>query len=75
MKKRNTLTKHDLRRAIDNIYYQTQVLTMRMEDIERVLSDYIEFEKNEDKFKKFVDGKYKQEERKRSGKSTTPSEE
>tara|TARA_R100000808_G_scaffold24977_1_gene60085 strand:- start:1888 stop:2028 length:141 start_codon:yes stop_codon:yes gene_type:complete len=46
-----------------------------MEDIERVLSDYIEFEKNEDKFKKFVDGKYKQEERKRSGKSTTPSEE
>jgi hypothetical protein len=42
--------------------------------MERIFEDYIEFKKDMTGFKKFIDVKYKQQERKRSRKSTTPSE-
>ncbi len=75
MKKRRTVSKHDMRRALEGLLQHSQIVGMRLDDIERIIQDYIEFQKDMEKFKEFIDGKYKQEERKRSGKSTTSSEE
>jgi len=75
MKTRRTVSKHDMRRALEGLLQHAQIVGMRLDDIEKVIQDYIEFQKNLEKFKKFVDGKYKQKKRKRSGKSTTPSSE
>ena len=75
MKNKRVISKHDMRRALEGLLQHSQIVGMRLDDIERVLQDYIEFQEEMENFKEFIDGKYKQEERKRSGKSTTPSEE
>tara|TARA_R100001530_G_scaffold135253_2_gene112015 strand:+ start:2025 stop:2252 length:228 start_codon:yes stop_codon:yes gene_type:complete len=75
MKTRRSISKHDMRRALEGLLQHSQIVGMRLDDIERVLQDYIEFQKEMESFKKFIDGKYKQKERKRSGKSTTSSSE
>lgn len=66
MKKRNTITKHDMRRSIQSIYTQLQFVTERLRITETLLNDFIEMQKLDDKFSKFLDGKYKQSERKQS---------
>ena len=62
MKKSNTYSKHDLRRAIEEISMTTQFIIQRLRTLETLFNDYIEMEDNEDKFKEFLDGKYKQPE-------------
>jgi hypothetical protein len=66
MKKRNTITKHDIRRSIQSIYTQLQFVTERLRITETLLNDFIEMQKLEKKFEKYLDGKYKQSERKQS---------
>jgi len=62
MKKKKTYSKHDLRRSIEEISMTTQFLIQRLRTLETLFNDYIEMEDNEDKFKEFLDGKYKQPE-------------
>jgi len=66
MKKKNTITKHDIRRSIQSIYTQLQFGTERLRITETLLNDFIEMQKLEKKFEKHLDGKYKQSERKQS---------
>ena len=66
MKKRNTITKHDMRRSIQSIYTQLQFVTERRRITETLLNDFIEMQKLEKKFDKYLNGKYKQSERKQS---------
>ena len=66
MKKRNTITKHDMKRSIQSIYTQLQFVTERLRITETLLNDFIEMQKLDDKFSKYLDGKYKQSERKQS---------
>jgi len=66
MKKKNTITKHDLKRSIKSIYQQLSFVTERLRVTETLFNDFIEMEKLEDKFKDHLDGKYKQPERKQS---------
>ena len=75
MKSKRTVSKHDMRRALEGLLQHSQIVGMRLDDIERVLQDYIEFQKEMENFKEFIDGKYKPEKRKQSGKGTTSSEE
>jgi len=62
MKKKKTYSKHDLRRSIEEISMTTQFFIQRLRTLETLFNDYIEMEDNEDKFKEFLDGKYKQPE-------------
>lgn len=62
MKKKKTYSKHDLRRSIEEMSMTTQFIIQRLRTLETLFNDYIEMEGNEDKFKEFLDGKYKQPE-------------
>ena len=62
MKKKKTYSKHDLRRSIEELSMTTQFIIQRLRTLETLFNDYIEMEDNEDKFKEFLDGKYKQPE-------------
>ena len=62
MKKSKNYSKHDLRRSIEEISMTTQFIIQRLRTLETLFNDYIEMEDNEDKFKEFLDGKYKQPE-------------
>jgi hypothetical protein len=62
MKKKKTYSKHDLRRSIEEMSMTTQFIIQRLRTLETLFNDYIEMEDNEDKFKEFLDGKYKQPE-------------
>jgi|TARA_E500000318_G_scaffold104646_1_gene110824 hypothetical protein len=66
MKKKKTITKHDLRRSIQSIYQQLSFVTERLRVTETLFNDFIEMEKLEDKFKNHLDGKYQQSEHKQS---------
>ena len=62
MKKKKTYSKHALRRSIEDIEKAVYFMSERMRRFEVVFNDYVEMQKNEDKFKEFLDGKYKQPE-------------
>ena len=72
-KRKNTYTKHDLRRKIESMEMGLFNLLERVATVERVFNDYLEMHKDEDKFKEFLNGKYKQPEHKQSGRDTSPS--
>ena len=61
MKKSKNYSKHDLRRSIEEISMTTQFIIQRLRTLETLFNDYIEMEGNEDKFKEFLDNKYKQD--------------
>jgi len=61
MKKKKTYSKHDLRRSIEEISMTTQFLIQRLRTLETLFNDYIEMEDNEDKFKEFLNNKYKKD--------------
>ena len=61
MKKKKTYSKHDLRRSIEEMSMTTQFIIQRLRTLETLFNDYIEMEDNEDKFKEFLDNKYKQD--------------
>ena len=64
MKKSKNYSKHDLRRSIEEMSMTIQFIIERLRPLETLFNDYIEMEDNEDKFKEFLDGKYKQPEHK-----------
>ena len=64
MKKRKTYSKHDIRRSIQELERAMYYSIERITRFETLFSDYIEMQELEDKFKEFLDGKYKQPERK-----------
>ena len=66
MKKKNSITKHDMRRSIQSIYSQLQFITERLRITETLLNDFIEMQKLDKDFSKYLDGKYKQSEHKQS---------
>ena len=66
MKKKSTITKHDIRRSIQSLYARLEFVTERLRVTETLFNDFIEMQKLEDKFSNFLDGKYKQSERKQS---------
>ena len=66
MRKRNTISKHDIRRSIQSLYARLEFVTERLRVTETLFNDFIEMQKLEDKFSKFLDGKYKQSEHKQS---------
>ena len=45
MKKKNTITKHDLRRSIKSIYQQLSFVTERLRVTETLFNDFIEIQK------------------------------
>ena len=53
MKKKKTYSKHDLRRSIEDIEKAVYFMSERMRRFEVVFNDYVEMQKNEDKFKEF----------------------
>ena len=66
MKKKSTISKQDIRRSIQSLYARLEFVTERLRVTETLFNDFIEMQKLEDKFSKFLDGKYKQSERKQS---------
>jgi len=62
MKKSKNYSKHDLRRSIEDMGAPIQFTIQRLRTLETLFNEYIEMEGNEDKFKEFLDGKYKQPE-------------
>tara|TARA_R110000744_G_scaffold20678_1_gene54191 strand:+ start:32 stop:232 length:201 start_codon:yes stop_codon:yes gene_type:complete len=62
MKKNKNYSKHDLRRSIEELSAATKFAIQRLRALETLFNEYIEMEDNEDKFKEFLDGKYKQPE-------------
>ena len=66
MKKKKTYSKHDIRRSIQELERAMYYSIERITKFETIFSDYIEMQGLQDKFKKFLDGKYKQEEHKQS---------
>jgi hypothetical protein len=63
MKKKRKYSKHDLRRSIEELQKAVYWITERIGRFETVFNDYIEMKEDEEKFKNFIDGKYKQPER------------
>tara|TARA_R110000751_G_scaffold305464_1_gene421934 strand:- start:3549 stop:3755 length:207 start_codon:yes stop_codon:yes gene_type:complete len=61
MKKSNTYSKHDLRRAIEDLYRNTQMIIQRLTTVETLFNEYITMEDTDGKFKEFLDKKYKVE--------------
>ena len=72
---RRPISKNDMVRAIEGLVHHVQISSLRMEDIEKVLSDFIEFMDNEKKFGEYLDGKYKSKESDGSGTGSSPSKE
>ena len=66
MKKKNSITKHDMRRSIQSIYSQLQFITERLRITETLFNDFIDMQKLDKDFSKYLDGKYKQSEHKQS---------
>ena len=73
VKQRKSLTKHDLRRKIEDIEKAVYFISERLRRFEVVFNDYIEMQENVDKFKEFLDGKHKQPEHKQILRSFTIS--
>ena len=63
MKQRKSLTKHDLRRSIEELQKAVYWITERIGRFETVFNDFVEMTKQSKKLEKYLDGKYKQPER------------
>ena len=66
MKKKNSITKHDIRRRLQANEISMLAMADRIATVEKVFNNFIEMEDLDDKFKKFLNGKYKQSEHKQS---------
>jgi len=72
---RKSISKNDIMRTIEGLVQHVQISSLRMDDIERILSDYIEYMDGENKFGEYLDGKYKSKESDGSGTGSSPSKE
>ena len=55
MKKKKVYSKHDLKREVQNTRIVVSMLSERFLNLEKVLQLYIEMNKHEKKFEKFLD--------------------
>ena len=56
-KKKTSYSKHDLRRGIEYINSIVSMLSERLFNLEKVFQLYVEMNKDDKKFEKFLDGK------------------
>lgn len=61
MKQRKSLTKHDLRRKIDDLEKTVFFIANRLQKFEIVFNDFVDMTKQSEKLEKYLDKKYKQE--------------
>tara|TARA_R110001583_G_scaffold141469_1_gene293653 strand:- start:227 stop:427 length:201 start_codon:yes stop_codon:yes gene_type:complete len=66
MKQKNTYTKHDLRRKIEDMEKTIYFIANRLQTFETIFNDFVDMTKQDKKLEKYLDGKYKQPERKQS---------
>lgn len=74
-KMKRKVTNHDMRRALESVINHAQLISLRQDDLDRIIHEYIEFKKDVEKFTKFLDGKYKQRDDIGSGADATSSSE
>jgi hypothetical protein len=66
MKSKKPLTKHDLKRKINDLQKTIFFIADRLQRLEVVFNDFVDMTKQAKKLEKYLDDKYKQEERKQS---------
>ncbi len=66
MKSKKPLTKHDLKRKINDLQKTVLFIADRLQRFEVVFNDFVDMTKQAKKLEKYLDDKYKQEERKQS---------
>ena len=66
MKQKKSLTKHDLKRKINDLEKTIFFIANRLQKFEIVFNDFVDMTKQAKKLEKYLDGKYKQSERKQS---------
>jgi len=66
MKSKKPLTKHDLKRKINDLDKTILFIADRLQRFEVVFNDFVDMTKQSKKLEKYLDAKYKQPERKQS---------
>jgi|TARA_R100001086_G_scaffold63228_1_gene29313 hypothetical protein len=66
MKSKKPLTKHDLKRKINDLQKTVLFIADRLQRFEVVFNDFVDMTKQAKKLEKYLDDKYKQTERKQS---------
>tara|TARA_A100000172_G_scaffold77790_1_gene62570 strand:- start:1531 stop:1731 length:201 start_codon:yes stop_codon:yes gene_type:complete len=66
MKSKKSLTKHDLKRKINDLQKTVLFIADRLQRFEVVFNDFVDMTKQTKKLEKYLDDKYKQTERKQS---------
>ena len=66
MKQKKSLTKHDLKRKINDLEKTIFFIANRLQKFEIVFNDFVDMTKQAKKLEKYLDAKYKQSERKQS---------
>ena len=64
MKSKKPLTKHDLKRKINDLERTILFIADRLQRFEVVFNDFVDMTKQAKKLEKYLDDKYKQTERK-----------
>ena len=67
------ISKHDIIRAMNTLNIRLSACESKVQDLDVLLMEFIEMMGKQKEFEKYLDGKYKQKERKRSGKSIITS--
>ena len=62
MKNKKVYSKHDLRRELESTRIIVSMLSQRLLNLEKVLQLYVEMNKHDKKFEKFLDAKSKEKE-------------
>ena len=73
MKQKKSLTKHDLKRKINDLENTIFFIAKRLQKFEVVFNDFVDMTKQSKKLEKYLDAKYKQSERKQSWRSSSIS--
>ncbi len=66
MKQKKSLTKHDLKRKINDLEKTIFFIANRLQQVEVIFNDFVDMTKQADKLEKYLNAKYKQPERKQS---------
>ncbi len=64
MKQKKSLTKHDLKRKINDLEKTIFFIANRLQQVEVIFNDFVDMTKQADKLEKYLNAKYKQSERK-----------
>jgi|TARA_R100001530_G_C4255221_1_gene138959 hypothetical protein len=72
---RKPVSRREVVRVVESLVNHAQMLSQRIDDIELVFSNYLEYMKQDKKFGKFLDGKYKRDSDIGSGTGSSPSKE